>query len=162
MDPLGKTTRVKKVPLLVIGVLGERGVAGLNDDQDDRILVPFSTFRQRVLKVDYLHMILASAVSQDGLEDAKTQIQQVLAARHGVGEGNADFTVGARRRDILLQFLLEAMALSFLGGAIGVVFGISLGLGIITVFTDWNSQVSAASVLLSVGFSAMVGGGFGL
>jgi putative ABC transport system permease protein len=68
--------------------------------------------------------------------------------------------VGARGRDILAQFLIEAVTLSLLGGAIGVALG-----GVATwaagQFGGWQVALSADSVLLAVGFSAAVGVFFG-
>jgi len=69
--------------------------------------------------------------------------------------------VGARRRDILAQFLIEALTLSFAGGLIGV--GIGAGLARIVANTGgWNAVVSASSVAVSFGFAAAVGMIFGI
>jgi putative ABC transport system permease protein len=68
--------------------------------------------------------------------------------------------VGARGRDILAQFLIEAVTLSLLGGAIGVAFGALATWGV-GHFAGWQVALSAGSVLLAVGFSAVVGVFFG-
>jgi len=71
--------------------------------------------------------------------------------------------VGARERDILLQFLAEAVVLSLLGGTIGIIFGygVSKVLGKIKVFSQFQTVVSPGSVLLAFLFAASVGIFFG-
>jgi putative ABC transport system permease protein len=68
--------------------------------------------------------------------------------------------VGAKTRDILLQFLVEAVTLSLLGGIVGIVVGLTASL-LISHFADWSTQVSPLSILLAFVFSALVGVFFG-
>ncbi|MEZ5287362.1 MAG: FtsX-like permease family protein [Vicinamibacterales bacterium] len=68
--------------------------------------------------------------------------------------------IGARRTDVLAQFLIEAMALSLLGGATGVALGIGAAQGLTTVM-HWATVVSTSSIALSFGFAAAVGVVFG-
>ena len=68
--------------------------------------------------------------------------------------------VGAKRQAILLQFLVEAVTLSLLGGIIGIVVGLTTSL-LISHFAQWSTQVSLLSVLMSFLFSALVGVFFG-
>jgi putative ABC transport system permease protein len=68
--------------------------------------------------------------------------------------------VGARGRDILLQFLIEAVTLSLLGGAIGVLLGALATWGVAS-FAGWQVALSGASFALAVSFSAAVGVFFG-
>ena len=68
--------------------------------------------------------------------------------------------VGARGRDILAQFLIEAVTLSLIGGAIGVALGALATWGV-GEFAGWQVSLSAGAVLLAVGFSGVVGVFFG-
>lgn len=69
--------------------------------------------------------------------------------------------VGARRADILHQFLIESLFISIGGGAIGILLG-SLLASVIARIGGWNSAISADSIMLSFFFAAAVGVGFGL
>ena len=68
--------------------------------------------------------------------------------------------VGAKTRDILSQFLVEAVTLSLLGGIIGIIVGLTASV-LISHFADWSTQVSPLSVLMAFLFSALVGVFFG-
>ena len=70
--------------------------------------------------------------------------------------------VGAKQRDILMQFLLEALVLSLSGGLIGVIFGIVFTLyGLPAVKPDWETALTVAPVIIAFSFSALVGVFFG-
>ncbi len=69
-------------------------------------------------------------------------------------------SVGARSRDILTQFLIEAMVLSLLGGILGIIFGVT-GSKIVSGFAGWPTFITSFSVILSFGFSLMIGIFFG-
>jgi putative ABC transport system permease protein len=68
--------------------------------------------------------------------------------------------VGARQRDILAQFLVEAATLSGIGGLLGVLLGIA-GAGAIAALAHWPWVISLQVVALAVGFGVAIGGAFG-
>ncbi|HEY4800921.1 MAG TPA: FtsX-like permease family protein, partial [Bacteroidia bacterium] len=68
--------------------------------------------------------------------------------------------VGAKSRDVLIQFMIESIFISFLGGAIGIVFGVLIS-GMVARFGGWPVSVTIFSILLSFLFSAIVGVFFG-
>jgi putative ABC transport system permease protein len=70
--------------------------------------------------------------------------------------------VGARRRDILGQFLTEAVVMSLLGGLLGIIFGFAGAAAVHLAVPELDTTVTAGSVLLAVGFSAAVGLFFGI
>ncbi len=69
--------------------------------------------------------------------------------------------VGARRIDIMTQFLIEAVVLTFLGGIAGIVFGWCIA-WLLANFAGWTTKVSALSIILATTFSIGIGIGFGL
>jgi putative ABC transport system permease protein len=68
--------------------------------------------------------------------------------------------IGAKRQDILTQFLVEAVTLALAGGLIGIAIGITASVAI-SHFAQWSTDVSALSVVVSFFFSALVGVSFG-
>jgi putative ABC transport system permease protein len=68
--------------------------------------------------------------------------------------------VGAKTKDILTQFLVEAVTLSVAGGVVGIVLGLTVS-ALISYFADWSTVVSLGSILLAFVFSALVGVSFG-
>ncbi|MGC9334438.1 MAG: ABC transporter permease, partial [Anaerolineae bacterium] len=70
--------------------------------------------------------------------------------------------VGAKRRDILAQFLIEAVVLSLLGGLIGIAIGVSGTIGATRAVEDLTLSLSPLTILMSTGFSSLVGLFFGI
>jgi len=68
--------------------------------------------------------------------------------------------VGAKKQDIRLQFVIEALTLSLIGGCIGIAIGVS-GSEALSLFTGWNTIISGFAVLLAFSFSGIVGLFFG-
>ncbi len=69
--------------------------------------------------------------------------------------------IGARRGEIMMQFLVEALAISITGGSIGIALGWGVSAALST-FAEWPTSVSLTSVVLAFGFSGLVGIVFGL
>jgi len=69
--------------------------------------------------------------------------------------------IGARKRDIMTQFLIEAIVMTFIGGSLGVVFGASIAV-LLSTLAGWATKVSVFSILLAVAFSIGIGIAFGL
>jgi putative ABC transport system permease protein len=220
-DPVGAMIRVKDVPFRVVGVLVRKGQTSWGQDQDDTVVIPFSTAERRVLGSEILgtvDMVFASATRSEDIVVAAEQITSLLRQRHRIApDADVDFTVrnlnemavaqesasrvmamlllcvasisllvggigimnillvsvtertreigirmavGAKRRHILLQFLVEAVVLAGAGGVIGVVLGIASA-GAVSTLAGWPTLISAPAVVLSLLFSATVGVFFG-
>ncbi len=75
-------------------------------------------------------------------------------------------SVGAKRKDILWQFLLEAMLLTFAGGVVGVIMGIMVSYGVyygaVSYGLNWSFSVPIYAIILAIGFSTIVGLFFGI
>jgi putative ABC transport system permease protein len=84
----------------------------------------------------------------------------VISVRERTREIGVRRAVGARRRDIMLQFLLEATALSVIGGVMGTVVGLA-GAAVVSLLTGWPTAVAPLGIVLAVGISAAIGIVFG-
>ena len=220
-DPVGATIRVKDVPFEVIGVLAPKGQTSWGQDQDDLVLMPFSTAERRVLGTQILgtvDMIWVSTPTLADIPEAQKQITALLHERHRIQPGQEDdFTVrnlnevaeasktasevmtnlllgvasislivggigimnimlvsvtertreigvrmavGARTWHILVQFLVEAIVVSMVGGAAGVLLGIG-STGLIARLAEWPTLLSGPAIAVAFLFSAAVGIVFG-
>ncbi|WP_047245328.1 ABC transporter permease [Maribacter thermophilus] len=129
-DPIGKLIRFNSIPFTVIGVLEEKGENTFGQDQDDIVIAPFSTVQKRILAIDYLNQIMASAASEDDAPEAVTQVTEILRAQHKLLDyEDDDFTVRSMEELIstfsstseMLTVLLVAVAgISLLIGGIGI------------------------------------------
>ncbi len=225
-EAIGQWIRLNNVPFRVIGLLQSKGVTGFVN-QDDAVLIPITTAVSRLAGGrsyrggSLISGINVQVVSADQMDDATTQISDVLRKRHNilyeddftiVGQEDvlsaanqiiAVFTfflggvaaislivggigimnimlvsvtertreigirkaVGATQGDILIQFLVEAIALTLAGGLIGVLIG--MGVTALTANVNiagltLNPVVRLDAVALSIGFSALIGIVFGL
>ena len=129
-DPLGQTIRIKKMPFTVIGVLERKGQNTWGRDQDDVVVMPYTTCMKKLTGTTRVSMILASATSMKALPQATEEITQLLRARHRIPMGGEDdFTVRTQQdiADIMgstarvMRVLLAAIAsVSLLVGGIGI------------------------------------------
>jgi len=226
-NPIGQTVRIKNIPFEIVGVMAIKGANIVGDDQDDVVLMPYTTVRKRLQGSNFnnVDVALISARSTEVMGQAQQEIEALMMDRHHIGLGQQpDFqvantteiagvfglitgtltamlasiagislvvggvgimnimlvsvtertreigirmAVGARPRDILLQFLVESMVLSLIGGAIGVTLGVlgsvslTMTINAISSGKDWPIVVSQTAAIGSLLFSAAVGIGFG-
>jgi len=129
-DPIGKSIRFGKIPFRIIGVLASKGQNQMGQDQDDTVIVPYTTVQKRILAINYLHMIMASAVSEDMAIDAAREIETIIREQHKIKEGQADDFQVRTQQEMLemlntvtgfLTVLLAAIAsISLIVGGIGI------------------------------------------
>ena len=218
LNPVGQTVRVGNIPFVIIGLLESKGAGMGGQNQDDRIIIPYTTVMKRITGDKYLRSINVQIRSADRMESAQQQITSLLRQRHRLTTGHDDdfnifnqkeiadtvnsiskvitlllgsiagislvvggigimnimlvsvtertreigirIAVGAQPGDIKLQFLIEAITLSLLGGGIGVLVGIGAS-RLIGVFADFKAIVSSGSILLAFGVSFAIGVFFG-
>ncbi len=217
-NPLGKVIRIKNVPFIVGGVLIPKGLSLQGQDQDDVIIIPYTSAMKRVLGGTTLRTINVQAASQEMLAPVEQQITDLLRQQHRITPGkDDDFTirtqeeianaatttarimsvllgvvasvslviggigimnimlvsvtertreigirmaVGARGGDILIQFLIEAVTLSIIGGLIGIGGGI-LSSKLIAYFTSWPTLTPVIWIgiaSLSSGIAGVISG----
>jgi putative ABC transport system permease protein len=216
--PVGMTLRIRNIPFKVLGVLSPKGLSVMGQDQDDVVIVPYTSEMKRVTKRTNLSSISVQSATPEFSDSVQRGIAELLRQRHRIGAGrDDDFTirgqqeiadaatattrimtvllgaiasvslivggigimnimlvsvtertreigirmaVGAHGRDILLQFLIEAITLSSLGGVIGIGLGIGSA-KLLSALAGWPTLVSVTSVALAFLFSAAVGVFFG-
>jgi putative ABC transport system permease protein len=129
-DPVGATIRIKRMPFTVIGTLEKKGQTAWGQDQDDAIIVPYTSVMKKISGQTRLSMILCSARSFEELPAATEQVTQVLRQRHRIPAGqDDDFTVRTQQ-DIsnvmgstakVMKTLLAVIAsISLVVGGIGI------------------------------------------
>jgi putative ABC transport system permease protein len=223
VDPVDQVIRVRKVPLTIIGVLDRKGQNALGQDQDDIVLMPISTARNRVLgqtggkqkRIGSISVKTADGADMKAIEERirellrqrlKVQpgadepftirnLTEILQAQEaasrvltillgavasvsllvgGIGimnimlvsvtertrEIGLRMAVGARGRDILKQFLVEAITLSMIGGALGILLGVAASFAV-GEFANWRTDITPQAIFLAVGFAAGIGVFFG-
>ena len=129
-DPVGQMIRFNNIPFKVIGVLEEKGENTFGQDQDDVVIAPYTTVQKRILAIDYLNQVVASAISEDEAPEAVTQVTEILRTEHKLMDTEEDdFSVQSMEELIstfsstseMLTILLVAVAsISLLIGGIGI------------------------------------------
>jgi putative ABC transport system permease protein len=217
-NPLGKILRIKNVPFLVTGVLTPKGLNLMGQDQDDIVVLPYTSAMKRVTGGTSLRAINVQGAKESDLSMTKDLVVSLLRQRHKItSQKEDDFTVrtqeeiakvataqtdvmtallgaiasvsllvggigimnimlvsvtertreigirmavGAHGKDILLQFLIEAAALSSSGGVLGILLGIAAS-KTVSGITGWPSLISVSSIVVSFLVSSAVGIFFG-
>ena len=217
-DPVGQIVRIKSAPFTLVGELSSKGMSMMGSDQDDIVLVPYTSAMVRLSGGTAFRSFLLQAASGKLVADVQNQVTELLRQRHRIGEGRDDdflvrtqqeisetatatsktmtvllgsiagvsllvggigimnimlvsvtertreiglrMAVGARSRDILLQFLIEAVTLSLVGGLIGIGLGVGTA-QVVSANLGWSTLVSADSILIAFLFSAAIGVFFG-
>jgi putative ABC transport system permease protein len=216
-DAVGQAMRIKNVPFIVVGVLSPKGLSVQGQDQDDVVVLPYTSLMKRLQGVTTLSGVTVQAVSAAALSTVQDQIISILRQRHRTNPLTDDFivrtqeeitaaanntsqtmrvllvavaivslvvggigimnimlvsvtertreigirmAVGAHGRDILTQFLTEAVTLSMLGGVLGITLGV-VGSWLLTHFGQWPTLIPTFWIVISFIVSAVVGVFFG-
>lgn len=129
-DPVGRVIRFGKIPLTVIGVLEPKGTNSMGQDQDDVVLAPYTTVMKRVLAIDYIQGIFASATDEDRTDETIEAITDVLRTRHRIQpDAENDFEIRSQQElsemmnstsDMMSVLLACIAGISLLVGGIGI------------------------------------------
>ena len=218
VDPVGQIVRIKSAPFTIVGWLEAKGSGSFGQDQDDIILVPYTSVMKRLSGDTKFRSVFVQADSPTSIADVQRQVTELLRQRHQIAEGKDDdfmvrtqqetsdffnannrimtiligffagislvvggigimnimlvsvtertreigirLAVGARGRDVLRQFLTEAVLLSVVGGALGIGAGYWLA-PLLTKFAGFPTLTSNASVVVAFAVSAIIGIVFG-
>ncbi|MEJ0088533.1 MAG: ABC transporter permease [Limisphaerales bacterium] len=211
-DPVGQTLRIRNIPFTVVGVLEAKGFNLFGQDQDDTVVIPYTSHMRRITSRNFVNSILVQAKDADSVNLAQGEITDLLKGRHrspepdftvrtqlelmqmatdtaktmsmlltaiasislivgGIGimnimlvsvtertrEIGIRMAVGARSHDILVQFLIEAVTLSAIGGITGILLGLATSQIIayvktlaVLVPTLWIAIACISSALIGV------------
>jgi putative ABC transport system permease protein len=132
-DPIGKVMRVKDLPCKIVGTLQPKGLSVSGQDQDDTILMPYTTAMKKIKGAPWLDDILCSAVSPEAVKIAGQEAAALLRDRHHLRpEEEDDFNI--RNPEDIIQAQLEASkTLTVLLIAIASISLIVGGIGIMNV-----------------------------
>ncbi|NVK07832.1 MAG: ABC transporter permease [Tenacibaculum sp.] len=129
-NPVGQTIRFNNIPFKIIGVLEKKGENTFGQDQDDVVIAPYTTVQKRILAINHLNQVMASAISEERAPDAVTQVTEILRKQHKLTDNeDDDFNVRSMEELIstfsatseMLTILLVAVAgISLLIGGIGI------------------------------------------
>ncbi len=151
-DPIGQTVRFKNIPLLIIGILGEKGENGMGQDQDDLIMAPYTTVQKRILAITHIQSIAASAASEAQNDAAITQMTQSLRNSHKLKTSDIDDFRVRSQSEMVQTFSSISNIMTILLGAIS---GISLlvgGIGIMNImYVSVTERTREIGLRLSVG-----------
>jgi len=210
-DPIGQTLIVRNIPFKVVGVLETKGFNLFGQDQDDVVIIPYTSHMRRLSKRNFVNSILVQAADKNSINQVQDDITALLRDRHKSAE--PDFTVrtqlelmqmatqtskimsvllgaiasvslivggigimnimlvsvtertreigirmavGARGRDILIQFLIEAVTLSAVGGIMGIALGMAAA-KITSNLTGWPTLTPVAWIGIACLSSAGIG-----
>ncbi len=217
-DPIDAVIRIRNTPFRVVGVLAPKGQTGQGTDQDDTVMIPYTTMQKRLMRITWLHSIVVKAVNAERVPEAQEQIAALLRQRHRIGPDREDdfnvrnlsdiaeaatstarvmavllgsvasisllvggigimnimlvsvtertreigirMAVGARSRDIMLQFLVEAVVMAAIGGIIGILLGIGSS-EVLRTWAQWPTLIDPTIVAVAFLFSGAVGVFFG-
>ena len=217
-DPIDSVIRIRNIPFRVVGTLVAKGQTGQGTDQDDTVMIPYTTMQKRLMRIIWVQSIVVRAVSAEKVQEAQEQITLLLRQRHRIAEGREDdFTVrnlsdiaeaaqstarvmaillgsvagisllvggigimnimlvsvtertreigirmavGARSKDIMLQFLVEAVVMAATGGIIGIFLGIGSS-ELLKTWAQWPTLIDPVVVAVAFLFSGAVGVFFG-
>jgi len=214
-DPIGQTIRIRNVPFKILGILSTKGFNFFGQDQDDVVIIPYSSHLRRVTRRTNLNSIMVQAANADVIPHIQQSITDLLQQRRqgrepdftvrtqveiaeaatatsktmtkllgaiagvslivgGIGimnimlvsvtertrEIGIRMAVGAHGSEILLQFLIEAVLLSALGGLLGIVLGMGAS-ELMSRLNGWPTLVSPTAAIIAFVVSAAVGVFFG-
>jgi putative ABC transport system permease protein len=181
-DPVGQTIRVQNLPFRILGVLAVKGQSTFGQDQDDTVIMPYTTMQKKIAGIDWLQNIMASATSQSDIPVAEKQVASLLRQRHHLRpDEDDDFIIRspseladaqAQTSRILTLLLASIASVSLLVGGIGIMnimlvsvtertreIGVRMAVG--ATESDVEKQfLSEALVLSSIG--GIIGIAFGM
>ena len=132
-DPVGAEIRVKNIPFRVIGVLNSKGSGAMGNDQDDMVIIPYTTAMERVEGIDYLRMLYVVAKDENGIDRLQSDIENLLRVRHGIKDTNLD-DFNIQNMNSIMETMEETTGtLTLFLGAVAAISLVVGGIGIMNI-----------------------------
>ena len=80
-DPIDSVIRIRNIPFRVVGVLAPKGQSSQGTDQDDTVMIPYTTMQKRLMRITWVQSIVVSAVSAERVQEAQEQIRRCFAPK---------------------------------------------------------------------------------
>lgn len=130
-SPIGQKIRINGDPFTVIGLLEAKGYSFM--DQDDRILIPFTTVQERMLHITYVNNIAISSENSSDLSQIETDVTNLLRLRHHIATGaDDDFSI-QNSQDLLKTMESTTRTLTIFLGSIAAISLLVGGIGIMNI-----------------------------
>ncbi len=151
ISPIGQTLRIRNQPFKVVGVLAAKGLSVQGTDQDDLVIVPYTSAMKRVAKQTMLRSINVQAGNADLIERTQNDIISLLRQRHRTTEQTDDFTV-RNQQEIADAANATSNTMTLLLGAIAGVSLIVGGIGIMNIMlVSVTERTREIGIRLAVG-----------
>ena len=132
-DTVGAAIRVKNIPFRIIGVLNSKGSGAMGNDQDDMVIIPYTTAMERVEGVDYLRMIYVVGKDENGIDRLQSDIENLLRVRHGIKDTNLD-DFNIQNMNSIMETMEETTGtLTLFLGAVAAISLVVGGIGIMNI-----------------------------
>ena len=132
-EPVGAEIRVKNIPFRIIGVLNSKGSGAMGNDQDDMVIIPYTTAMERVEGVDYLRMIYVVGKDENGIDRLQSDIENLLRVRHGIKDTNLD-DFNIQNMNSIMETMEETTGtLTLFLGAVAAISLVVGGIGIMNI-----------------------------
>ena len=132
-DPVGAEIRVKNIPFRIIGVLNSKGSGAMGNDQDDMVIIPYTTAMERVEGVDYLRMIYVVGKDESGIDRLQSDIENLLRVRHDIKDTNLD-DFNIQNMNSIMETMEETTGtLTLFLGAVAAISLVVGGIGIMNI-----------------------------
>lgn len=132
-DPVGKEIRVKNIPFRVIGVLKSKGNGTMGNDQDDTVLIPYTTSMERVEGIDYLRRVYVVAKDDEGIDRLQADIENLLRVRHNIKDTNLDDFNIQNMKSIMETVAQTTGTFTLFMGAVAAISLVVGGIGIMNI-----------------------------
>jgi putative ABC transport system permease protein len=131
--PVDAVIRIRNIPFRIVGVLAPKGQTSQGTDQDDTIMIPYTTMQKRLMRTTSVQSIVVSAVSADRVQEAQEQIAALLRQRHRIGPDREDDFYIRNLSDIAEAASSSARVMAVLLGTVASISLLVGGIGIMNI-----------------------------